>query len=210
MLSAQLATHRTLGYIRSSLGRIPPPTASRQQSNIYASTMIMQCPPLNKHQMHNLDPARCPTDYEKTTVHEWGLDLISAPPVLVVSLYPDTVSRPLRLGYVKGSKDELYSLKACSAWLKDTILRLRPLFNPGFIFVIVGLRESCHLRKTLFISRGMPSSTTVETGTNGLSSMLDAKIAYSCAKSSALWNDAYWDCARDPTTMYNSKKASIT
>ena len=68
----------------------------------------------------------------------------------------------------------------------------------------VGLAASLHLRNTLLRSRGMPSSTTVEMGTKGLSSMPAARMAYSCAKSSALRNAAYWCCERAPTMMYIS------
>jgi hypothetical protein len=46
-------------------------------------------------------------------------------------------------------------------------------------FVTVGLSESDHLRNTLLRSRGTPSSTIVEIGTNGRSSMPAAMIAYS-------------------------------
>lgn len=93
------------------------------------------------------------------------------------------------------------------------ILRLLPLRRPvpppdGF--VIVGLLASCHLRNTLFMSLGIPSRMTVETGTKGLSSMPAARMANSCANSSALWKEAYCGCARAPTIIYSSKKASST
>jgi hypothetical protein len=41
----------------------------------------------------------------------------------------------------------------------------------------------------------------VEIGTNGRSSMPDAKMAYSCAKSRALRKEAYCVLAREPTMM---------
>lgn len=107
-----------------------------------------------------------------------------------------------------------YSASANSAWLSGTILRLLALLMPGLVavlplplalptgdgpllmlpppaFVRVGLAASRHLRKTLLRSRGMPSSTTVEMGTKGRSSMDEARMAYSWAKSRALRNEAY-------------------
>lgn len=45
--------------------------------------------------------------------------------------------------------------------------------------ILVGLRSSLHFRKQLLRSRGIPSITTVETGTNGRSSMPAASMAYS-------------------------------
>ena len=133
-------------------------------------------------------------------------------------------------GTLQGRRGGSYALSACSAWFRGITLRLRPRLMPAPVPPVavlagddgpvptpelgmtVGLSASRHLRKTLFRSRGMPSSTTVETGTNGRSSMPAARIAYSCAKSSALWNEAYCacDCARAPTTTYISKKASST
>ena len=124
---------------------------------------------------------------------------------------------------IEGSGVRAYALNACKAWLSGMTLRLRPLLicplalalalagdATGELTIRVGDSASRHLRKTLFKSRGMPSSTTVEMGTKGRSSMPAARMAYSCAKSSALWNEAYWDCARAPTMTYISKKASRT
>lgn len=106
-----------------------------------------------------------------------------------------------------------YSFKAKIACVSGTTRRLRPLFSPASAdgtCSSVGHRSSVHLRNTRFRSRGTPSSTTVEMGMKGRSSMLAASTAYSCANSRALRNEAYCDCAWEPTMMYISKKASRT
>jgi hypothetical protein len=59
--------------------------------------------------------------------------------------------------------------------------RLLPRCKPAF-WIVVGVNSSLHVRKTLFMSRGTPSTTTVDTGTNGRSSILAAKMPYSCTK----------------------------
>lgn len=109
---------------------------------------------------------------------------------------------------------------ACSACPSGTTRRLLALLRgdgigppddvPLLGTIRVGLMSSRHLRKQLLKSLGIPSSTTVETGTNGRSSMPAARIAYSWAKSSALWKDGYSFWASPPTMMYISKKASST
>lgn len=86
---------------------------------------------------------------------------------------------------------------ACRAWPSGTTRRLLALFkgegswppDPGpdpdpdppvlGCTIRVGPMSSRHLRKQLLKSRGMPSSTTVETGTKGRSSMPAARMAYS-------------------------------
>lgn len=45
---------------------------------------------------------------------------------------------------------------------------------------------SCQPRKTAFMSRGTPSRTTVETGTNGLSCSEAARMPYSWANRRAV------------------------
>lgn len=71
-----------------------------------------------------------------------------------------------------------HSARACKACVSGTTLKLLPLFKPcAGAAVTVGLLASSHLRNTLLRSRGMPSSTTVEKGTNGRSSIPEARIA---------------------------------
>lgn len=77
----------------------------------------------------------------------------------------------------------------CNACTSGTILRLLALFRVDGLppvlppddggSILVGLRSSLHFRKQLLRSRGIPSITTVETGTNGRSSMPAARMAYS-------------------------------
>lgn len=111
-----------------------------------------------------------------------------------------------------GNRSSSHSLNACSACVSETTRRLRPLFSPDpdsdpdpapapAVLVTVGLFRSSHFRNTRFKSRGIPSSTTVDMGTKGRSSIPDARMAYSCAKSRALRNDEYCELARDPTMM---------
>lgn len=99
-----------------------------------------------------------------------------------------------------------YSLNACNACVSGTTLKLRPLFKPllpchSFSLTMVGLTFSSHFLKQRFRSLGTPSSTTVETGTKGRSSMPAARMAYSCAKLSALAKEGKEVPAWDPTMM---------
>lgn len=66
---------------------------------------------------------------------------------------------------------------ASNAAVNGTTRRLLPLCKLDCM--TVGVNPSLHLRNTLFISLGMPSSTTDENGTIGRSSIPAAKIPYS-------------------------------
>ena len=98
---------------------------------------------------------------------------------------------------------------ASKAAARGTTLRLRPLCRL-LGCIIVGARDSLHFRNTLFISFGIPAMTTDEKGTIGRSSIPAARIPNSLANIRALWKASYCDCAREPTMIYISKKASKT
>jgi len=102
----------------------------------------------------------------------------------------------------KPTKRPLQLRVASNAAVSGTTLKLLPLCSGVPVGPInVGDKLSFHFRKTLFISFGIPSITTVDTGTNGRSSIPAARIPYSWEKISALWNAAYCDCALNPTMI---------